>query len=265
MKKIEIPWDGVFRSLNQISKIMRLATFLLILGILQAHASDTYSQTARLSLDFKGAELNTILDKIEDESEFYFLYNEKLLNTDRKVDLRADNKLISEILDNLFAGTNVKYSIYDRKIVLAPDYLAEDLGGFSVPMQQQQLTGKVTDAETGEPMPGVNIIVKGTTFGAMTDIDGNFTISVPNRDVTLVFTFIGYTTQEIPAGGQAVVNVALRPDVEQLSEVVVIGYGTVKKVNLTGAVSSVKYDDAIANRPITNASQALGEVCRVSG
>jgi len=258
MKKIEIPWDGVFRSLNQISKIMRLATFLLILGILQAHASDTYSQTARLSLDFKGAELNTVLDKIEDESEFYFLYNEKLLNTDRKVDLRADNKLISEILDNLFAGTNIKYSIYDRKIVLAPDYLAEDLGRFSVPMQQQQLTGKVTDAETGEPMPGVNIVVKGTTFGAMTDIEGNYTISVPNRDITLVFTFIGYTSQEVPAGGQAVVNVALRPDVEQLSEVVVIGYGTVKKVNLTGAVSSVKYDDAIANRPITNASQALG-------
>ncbi len=258
MKKFEIPWDRVSRSLNQILKIMRLAIFLLIFGILQAHASDTYSQSAKLSLDFKGVELNTILDKIEDESEFYFLYNEKLLDINRKVDLRVDNKLINDILDNLFAGTNIKYSIYDRKIVLAPDYLAEDLGELSVPTQQQQIMGKVTDAETGEPMPGVNIVVKSTSYGAITDIEGKYVISVPNRDVTLVFTFIGYTAKEVPAGSQSVVNVALSPDVEQLSEVVVIGYGTVKKVNLTGAVSSVKYDEAIANRPITNASQALG-------
>lgn len=258
MKKFEIPWDRVLCSLNQISKIMRLATFLLILGILQAHAAHTYSQTAKLSFDFKGVDLNTVLDKIEEESEFYFLYNEKLLNMSRKVDLRAENKPISEILDNLFAGTNIKYSIFDRKIVLAPDYLRENLGVSSVPMQQQQLTGKVTDAETGGPMPGVNIIAKGTAFGAITDIEGNYTINVPSRDITLVFTFIGYTSLEIAARGQAVVNVALTPDIEQLSEVVVIGYGTVKKVNLTGAVSSVKYDEAIANRPITNASQALG-------
>jgi len=258
MKKIEIPWDGVFRSLNQIFKTMRLAIVLLILGILKANASDTYSQTTRLSLDFTGTELNMVLDKIEDESEFYFLYNEKLLNIDRKVNIHVENKLIQEILDNLFAGTDVKYSIYDRKIVLAPDYLAEDPGKVQVMSQQQQASGKVTDAETGEPMPGVNIIVKGTTYGAMTNIDGNYTISVPSLDATLVFSFIGYISQESTLGGQAVLNVTMKPDLEQLSEVVVIGYGTVKKVNLTGAVSTVKYDDAIANRPITNASQALG-------
>lgn len=258
MKKNEIPWCGVYRSLNQILKIMRLAIFLIIFGIVQAHASDTYSQTARLSLSFKGAELNSVFDKIEEISEFYFLYNEKLLDINRKVNLHVENEPINEILENLFEGTDVTYTIFDRKIVLAPNYLTRHSEKLSFTLQQQQLTGKVIDAETGEPMPGVNIIVKGTSFGAMTDIEGNYTISVPNKNVTLQFTFIGYIAQEITLEGQSQLNISLQPDIEQLSEVVVIGYGTVKRVNVTGAVSSVKYDDAIANRPITNASQALG-------
>jgi TonB-linked SusC/RagA family outer membrane protein len=123
--------------------------------------------------------------------------------------------------------------------------------------QQVVVTGKVMDSQTGEAMPGVNIVVKGTSFGAMTDGDGNYSISIPDREATLVFTFIGYIPQEVALSGQTTLDISMLSDVAQLSEVVVVGYGTVKKVNLTGAVSTVKFDEAIANRPITDASQAL--------
>ena len=128
----------------------------------------------------------------------------------------------------------------------------------SYALMQQSVTGKVTDVSTNEPITGANIIVKGTTIGALTDINGNYTISVPDGSVTLQVSFIGYITQEIVLDGRTTLNIALEVEIEQLSEVVVVGYGTTRKVNLTGAVSTVKFDEAIANRPITNASQALG-------
>jgi len=104
---------------------MRIAVILMILGILQARANDAYSQKTKLSFNFSETELVKVLDKIENESQFFFLYNEKLLDTDRKVNIDAKDKLISSILDDLFTGTNVKYTIIDRKIILAPDYLTE--------------------------------------------------------------------------------------------------------------------------------------------
>ena len=102
---------------------MRIAVILMIFGILLAHVNEAYSQKTRLSLNFSETKLVKVLDKIEEESDFFFLYNEKLLNTDRKVSIYAKDQLINEILDNLFTGTNVKYTIIDRKIILAPEWL----------------------------------------------------------------------------------------------------------------------------------------------
>ena len=119
------PFKGWYsQSLKKILLIMRFATLLLILGILQAHAVDVYSQKTRLSLNFSNTELITVLDKIEEESEFYFVFNEKL-DTDRKVDIITNNQLINTILDDLFIGTEVKYIIIDRKIILAPEFKPE--------------------------------------------------------------------------------------------------------------------------------------------
>jgi len=133
------------------------------------------------------------------------------------------------------------------------------LKGLNAPnVQQMAITGKITDSQTGEAMPGVNVQVKGTSFGSISDAAGKYSLNVPNSNATLVFSFIGYITREIALAGQSTLDIALEVDIEKLSEVVVVGYGTTKKVNLTGAVSTVKFDEAIANRPITNASQALG-------
>ena len=127
---------------------------------------------------------------------------------------------------------------------------------------QQQVTGRVTDAAAGDGLPGVNVVIKGTRNGTVTDLDGNFRIAVPGPEAVLEFSFIGYITKEVTVGNQSTVNVALEPDVQQLEEVVVVGYGTQKKSDLTGAVASVS-GDRLRNTVTANVDQALQG--RVSG
>ena len=122
--------------------------------------------------------------------------------------------------------------------------------------QQQAVTGKVTDSQTGEAMPGVNIQVKGITIGAITDNGGKYSLSVTDRNATLIFSFIGYVAQEIPLNGRTTVNVALVSEVTGLDEVVVVGYGTQKKVNLTGAVGMAT-SERLENRPIASVAEGL--------
>jgi len=232
MKKNKPFRESVYNSLKNILLTMRIAVILMILGILQARANDAYSQKTRLSLNFSETELVKVLDKIEDESDFYFLYNEKLLNSERKVTINVKDQLIGVILDDLFTGTDVKYTIIDRKIILAPSYLSSDL-------QQKAVTGRVTDTRTGEPMAGVNIQVKGSTVGAISDDKGKFSLTPTDPNSTLVFSFIGYIGQEIPLEGKTVIDVALNQLMNEISEVVVIGYGVQKRVNVVGSVASI--------------------------
>ncbi len=214
---------------------MRISTFLLLLGILQAQANDVYSQKTRISLNIYETKLNTVLDKIEKESEFYFLYNEKLLDVDRMVSVKAKDELLSVILDNLFAGTDVKYTIIDRKIILAPGYLT----GINN-LQNKIINGTVVDATNGDGLPGVNIVLEGTTIGTVTDANGNYSIEVSKDNAILIFTFIGYNSERISVNGKSSIEVKLIPDITKLDEVVVIGYGSVKKSDVTGSVSQVK-------------------------
>ena len=263
MKKNKPFGELLYRSLKKTLLIMRIAIVLLILGILQANATDAYAQKTRLSLNFTDAELIKVLDNIEEASEFFFLYNEKLLDTERKVNINANDQLIDAILDNLFAGTDVNYTIIDRKIILAPAYLTGESTDNSS-LQQMVTSGKVTDSQTGDPMPGVNIQVKGTLTGTITDIGGIYSLPITDRNAVLVFSFIGYVTQEIPLNGRTNVDIALISEVTGLEEVVVIGYGTQKKLELTSAVSSVKSEDFVKGS-ISDAAQLIkGQVAGVS-
>ena len=187
MKKNKPFGELFYRSLKKILLTMRIAVLLMILGILQASANDAYSQTTRLSLNFSETKMLKVLDQIENESEFYFLYNEKLLDTDRKVSISEKNQLIGSILEELFNGTEVEYTIVDRKIILAPDYLTE-----VTQVQQVKVVGTVTDAGTGDVLPGVNVVVLGTNIGVITDLNGNYSIELPNLSYSLQFSFIGY-------------------------------------------------------------------------
>ena len=260
MKKNK-PFGELFdRSLKKTLLIMRIAFLLLVLGVLQASAIDAYAQKTRISINFTDAKLISVLDKIEEESEFFFLYNEKLLDTERKVSIVAENQLVSAILDKVLEGTDAKYTIIDRKIIISPEslnILAAD------GQQQKKISGIVTD-KTGQSLPGVNVQVKGTTLGAITDAEGKYSIDVPAGSNILVFSFIGMQQQEVVPGAETEINVVMVETATALDEVIVVGYGTRVKSAVTGSISSVSKADIQSMSPGKNvAAELQGRVAGV--
>jgi TonB-dependent starch-binding outer membrane protein SusC len=250
MKKIKLFGEFPHHSLKKTLMIMRFAIIFLVLGIVQAHANDTYSQKTRLSINFSDTELVRVLDKIENESEFFFLYNEKLLDTSRKVSINIKNQLIGAVLDQLFNGTDVKYTIIDRKIILAPEYLTGE-----PEITLRKITGTVSD-KNGLPLPGVNVFVTGTSQGTTTDAAGKYSIDVPQEARSLTFSYIGMEPQEIIIGDQSQIDLTMRELAIGLNEIVVVGYGTQRKATVTGAISTIKSSE-LQKAPTTNLSSAL--------
>lgn len=222
MKKIRLSRNLKLNSLLKFLVFMRNVAILIILGITELNAIEAYSQKTRLSIDLKETELVTVLDKIEQMSEFYFLYNEKLLDTGRKVSISEKDQLISTILEDLFAGTDVKYTIIDRKIILAPEFLTKES------LQQQIRISGVVKNSKGETLPGVNISIKGTTTGAISDQNGEFTILTNKVPTTVVFSFIGMKTIEVMADGSLPLAVVMEESVIGIEEVVVTALGIKK-------------------------------------
>lgn len=227
---------------------MRLTFYVLLLTVFQGFAVSSYSQSTKLNLELENTTVRDALLQIEENSEFYFLYNSKIVDVERKVNVRVKNKKIDEVLDVLFDNTNVDYTIVDRQIVLSSETVkSKDQNG--------KITGKIVD-NNGLPLPGVTIVYKGTTQGTTSDINGNFTIDIKDGATTLVFSFIGMTTQEIEIAGQSVINVTMLQDYIGIEEVVAIGYGTSKKEDLVSSVSQVKAE-IIENQPTVRVDQAL--------
>jgi len=227
----------------------KLTVFLICCSVLSSIASGTYSQSARISLDLRQTTIQYALKEIENTSNYFFLYNNDLINVNKVIDVKVDNKGIEEVLDLLFKGEDVQYVIMDRQIIITPKNSPKTT--FS---QQLPVSGKVTGG-LGEPLPGVTIVIKGTTTGTITDIDGNYRILARNDDV-LVFSFVGMQKQEIPVSGQQVIDVFMREDEMALEEVVVVGYGQMKRTDLTGSVVSVS-SDVIARSVTTSVDQVL--------
>ena len=220
-------------------RIMKLTNLLLFVAIINVFGSKAYCQNTKMNLDMKDVTLQSVLRVIEEQSEFFFLYSSKMIDVNQKVDIQADGKNKSEVMDYLLAKTDNRYSVKDRHVLLVNKEASTDQ------FSQQNVTGKITDSKTGEGLPGVNVIVKGTSIGTISDAEGMYSISVTDRNAILVFSFIGYTDKEIPSDGRTSVDIALEEMITGLDEVVVIGYGTQKKVTLTGAATSVKAVDLI--------------------
>ena len=232
---------------------MRITSVLLAGFLFQANAETSYSQSARISIEMNNATVEEVLNEIEAKSEFYFLYNNKLINVDRLVSVDADAENIESVLQNLFKGTDVVYRIADKQIVLSRKDLAQNTAIDGV-QQSKVITGTVVD-QNGMPIIGANIVVKGTTNGTITDMDGNFSLEAEKGSVLQV-SYIGFTDQEIKVGEKNSLSITLKEDSKALDEVVVVGYGTQKKVNLTGAITSVKAE-TLDNMPTNNLSNAL--------
>ncbi|MGV8138910.1 MAG: TonB-dependent receptor [Mangrovibacterium sp.] len=226
------------RLLAKLSKIMRLTVAFILLAVLAAHAK-SYSQQTRLNFSFQKTSIADILSFVEDKTEFYFFYKENELQADKLIDIDISNGDINRVLDEILAETNLGYSVIGRYVVIAPKTGKNvEISG----QQQKPVSGKVTDS-FGLPLPGVTIMIKNTNVGTITDTNGNFSISKVPLDATLVFSFVGMKTQEINLSGRTTVAIEMLEETVGIEEVVAIGYGTVKKKDLTGAVSSVKQSD----------------------
>ena len=192
--------------------------------------------------------------------DFKFVYKIRDVNLNRMITVKANKKLVTKILNNIFSSTNTSYKVLDTQIFLVEKKSDEVTAIKELPLkiievQDIEVSGFVTD-EDGNPLPGASILEKGTTSGTESDFDGNFSLNVTNANATLVVSFIGYLPQEIAVAGQEKLTIALIEDAANLEEVVVVGYGTVKKSDLTGSVGQMKAKE-INSYPATNVMQSM--------
>ncbi|WP_245994862.1 TonB-dependent receptor [Mangrovibacterium diazotrophicum] len=229
---------------------MRLTVLFLLIGIFQVSAVTGYSQQSRMTMSLKNTSLVEVLNEIENLSDYYFLYNQDLIDVDRKVSITVNDQKIDEVLNLLFEGTTVKYVIKDRQIILT------NLNEETQSVQQQgDVRGTISSAN-GDPIPGATVVVKGTNNGTITDFDGKYTLTNVSPDAVLLVSFVGMQAQEVAVGGQSVVNVVLAEETIGIEEVVAVGYGVQKKSLVTGAISSVKAED-LQSVPVARADQAI--------
>lgn len=238
------------RMLRKITNIMKLTALLFFMALFQVSAI-SYSQT-RLSLKFEKETLEAVFSKIEANSEFSIFYKNELIRDSKEVSGEYKNASVNEILDQVLKSEDLTYTVRGKLIMIVPK--TEGLQEDNAP-QQKSISGKVIDS-TGAPLPGVSVVVKGTTNGTITDGSGNYSLTNVPESATLQFSFVGMKLQEIVVDGKSTVNATLEEETVGIEEVVAIGYGTQKKVNLTGAISTVNGADMI-KRPVTNAASML--------
>lgn len=237
--------------------VMKLTAFLIILFTVQVTAT-VYSQSKKLSIDVQGSSIKEVLQKIEAQSEYRFIYENEKVNLDEKVNIRVTDEKVENILKMLFEKDGVNYSITDNNLILInpSGQQIKNIGKESNGVQQQKsVTGKVTDS-TGGPLPGVSVVVKGTTTGTITDFDGNYSLANIPANATLVFSFVGMKSQEVAVGAKTKIDIQLAEESIGIDEVVAIGYGTAKKSDLTGAVMRADMS-VMQNSSKVNALQAI--------
>ena len=251
MKNLNV-YHGKYKlfHVKQIIRVMKI-TFFLLVAFLQVSAV-TYSQTTKLNLNYEHIKLSELFNKIEKTSEYRFFYDSETVDLSKDVTVNLKNSNINDVLNNVL-GSDFSYEMVDGRIVIVKSKTKNH--GDSAINQQLNIKGKVTDVN-GAPIPGVTVFVKGTTMGTITDTDGKYNLENVSLDATLVFSFVGMRSQEIPVDGKTGINMVMKEKTVALDEVVAIGYGTQKKANLTGAVGNVPMND-MASRPLTNASLAL--------
>ncbi|SFF27597.1 TonB-dependent receptor [Sunxiuqinia elliptica] len=248
MKKKRICVAESFCAPIKIWRIMRLSLFFVLVCIAQVWATNSYSQQTRLTMNLSNVKVIDVLNEIEEKTEYFFLFNQKLVNVDRVVNVKVNQQKVEEVLSLLFDDYSIDYRIMDRQIVLSPDNLLSK-------QAQRTITGNVTN-ESGQPIPGATVVVKGTSHGVITDPDGNFQLTNVETGQTLVISFVGMTTQEVPITAQSSFNIILQESTIGLEEVVAVGYGVQKKVNLTGAITALDGEE-LARRQVAQTSMVL--------
>ncbi|MDR2497866.1 MAG: TonB-dependent receptor, partial [Tannerellaceae bacterium] len=239
---------------NLIPRTMKITACLLFIACI-SFAGNLNSQNARVTLNKNSVPLGEILEEIEQQTDYLFVSNIEI-NLSRRASVKAKNKPVRDVLKDILDGTDMNYVAEGVNIILtrSANPLASSPSSVAHQQQQRRISGVVTDL-SGEPVLGANVVEKGTTNGAITDINGSFSLQV-SPGATLVISYVGYVAQEVVVGPSGIVTITLAEDAQLIDEVVVVGYGTQKKVNLTGSVETVK-GEVLENRPIRSVTDAL--------
>lgn len=247
--------NSYYPTLRLLRIFMLFLVVQIMLGTLGSRVMAEPSQRlseVKLTLSFDQVSVKEVLQEIEQHTDFYFSYGNAQVNLQQKVTIENKKQSLKDILYSVASQTNLNFKRINQSIVV----MLRPAKTKNVPqITEVTVSGVVTDQEN-MPLPGVNVLLKDTNEGTITDLDGNFRITV-DETATLVFSFIGYETKEVPVRGQSQLNVILEPSLTSLDNVVVIGYGTARKKDVTGAIAEVQTVEQLDDRPIFNAQEVM--------
>ena len=248
-KLIKVSNALLLTEFKHIFRVMKLTSLFGVLCVSSAFAINVNSQSLRVNIHANQKQAKEVIKQIEEQTDYLFVYNHDKVNLNNTVTIQANNETVAEVLNQMFAGTDIIYAMQGNNILLMQkDAVVQQSG--------KVVTGTIVDP-SGMPVIGANVMVKGTTNGTITDMDGKFSLEV-EEGATLQISYIGYANQEIKVGNQKTLSIALKEDAEALDELVVIGYGTTTKKEFTGSVSSFKLENSpIALSSNTNALESL--------
>lgn len=251
MKKKSV-FNGILARyyVKKLCRMMRLMLFFVLVSVFVGHANPASSQSGELTLAFEKSSLTEIFEQLEEQLKIGFLIPGDLLKDQSEITLSFKETSVEEVLHQILDPRGYEFEFVGRNVVIT-----RSSQGLATVVQQKAVTGKVINA-AGEPVPGVTITIKGTSVGTITDVDGNFQLHDVSSDDILFFSFVGMRSQEVAVAGKTSFSITMQEETIGLEEVVAVGYGTQKKVNLTGAVGSVQIED-LESRPLTNSSVAL--------
>jgi TonB-linked SusC/RagA family outer membrane protein len=252
-------WPPIWNLYAHVFRIMRLTFFLILLGIGSVFADSSYSQNAQLTVHLKNVTIKQLFEEIQNQSEFIFFYKDNQVDINKTIDINFENVTVDQILKQAFENTDLGYKIYDRQIVILSEKKVSPPEIKPEPVKIEQppkkvIKGVIVDSK-GVPIPGATVVPKGSNMGTITDNAGQFSISVADGTV-LQFSFIGMKSQEVKVENQTNLKIELIEEAVGVEEVVVVGYGTQKKITITGAISTVS-NETLKQAPVSNISTAL--------
>jgi TonB-dependent starch-binding outer membrane protein SusC len=247
---------------------MKITTLLLIVSFFNLYANDSYAQKTKISLHMENVTIENVLYEIESLSDFKFMYNDSEVDYKKKVTVVAKRERISSILTEMFSNSNVTFEVFEKQIILKINPLKNQDKISTTKeveiVQEREITGAITDINN-QPLLGVNITVEGTTTGAVSDFDGNYSINVSSNDAILVFTYIGMKTVRRTVGESNTVNVLMEDDDQSLDEIIITATGARKRVEMGNSIATLNVTDDVKERPINNIADLLqGQASGVS-
>lgn len=262
-KKLIVRFFPLRRKCKKLLLIMRLSLILMFSTFLAASAS-VYSQSVRVNLNLQNASLEKVFQEIQDQTEFDFFYKNEYLPQNITCNETFINESIESVLNKVLKGTGLNYRIFNKDIVITRDKNIDLEKVSTTPSRQQErtITGRVID-ETEQPLPGVTVVIDNTTIGTITDSKGIFSLSIPIDAKVVYFSFVGMKTMEIPIGEQTTFSIKMEQVAVGIDEVVAIGYGTMKKSDLTGAISSISENDLSTTQSSNVLEKAQGKLAGV--